>query len=95
MRSYQKRAVNQLAALYQSNDPLRWVFIAVKLNVDRAPSEREKKLFARRVRKTVEHTAEQLVAGMAAFAEAVRGVGVSLKQMTDNIKANMKEEESN
>lgn len=94
MRRYQRKLVNEVATYYQSNDPLRWVFIAVKLNVDRQPSERERKLFARRVRKTVEHTAEQLVARMSAFAEAVRNMGVSLKQMTDNIKANMKEEES-
>lgn len=94
MRRYQRQCVNELARLYQSKDPLKWVWIGMHLGSNRMPSERERKLLIRRTTKVVKQTAENLVAGMTAFAAAVRGMGVSLKQMAENIQANMKQEES-
>lgn len=94
MRRYQQQRVNELARLYQSKDPLKWVWIGMHLGSNRQPSERERKLLIRRTTKVMKQTAENLVAGMAAFAAAVRGMGVSLKQMAENIQANMKQEES-
>lgn len=94
MRRYQKRLVNELATHYQSKDPLKWVFIAIKLDVDRWPTDRERKLFSRRVVRTVERTAEQVVAGMAAFALAVTQAAGSFKTLADNMKLAAREEES-
>ena len=86
MRSYQRKQVEQLAKYYQSNDPLRWVFIGLKIAPDRIPSRREQKLFSRRVVRTIEQTTEQVMAGMAAFAAAVTQMGSSFKTFADNIK---------
>lgn len=94
MRRYQKRAVNELAALYQSKDPLRWVWIGMHLGSNRMPSERERKLLIRRTTKVVKQTVENITAGMKALASAMSSFGVSMKQISENIKSNMKQEES-
>lgn len=92
MRRYQQRHVDQLATLYRSKDPLKWAFIALKLNVDRWPTERERKLFSRRVVRTVERTAEQVTAAFAAFGAAVTQAAGSIKTFADNMKQQQEEE---
>lgn len=49
MRKYQRKLVREIATLYQSNDPLRYVYIANMLGVDRRMTPREFKIFKRRM----------------------------------------------
>jgi hypothetical protein len=86
--------VDQVAAHYQSKDPLRWVFIALKLNVDRWPTERERKLFSRRVVRTIERTAANVTKAFTALGAAVTQAAGSIKTFTDNIKL-LQQEETN
>lgn len=46
---YQRKLKRELAETYQSNDPLRWVYIANKLNADRRMTPREFRIFKRRM----------------------------------------------
>lgn len=52
MRKYQKKLVNDLAGIYQSNDPLKWTYIAHKLGVNRPMNAREFRIFKKRLLRT-------------------------------------------
>lgn len=49
MRKYQRKLVNGVATLYRSNDPLRWVYIGIRLNASRQMTDRERRIFVRRM----------------------------------------------
>lgn len=78
MRRYQKKLVKDVALHYQSNSPLKWVFIAQKLGSPRPISEREQKLLARmvvRVTKKAVKTATEVIQQFGiTMAEASRNI---------------------
>lgn len=88
MRKYQKKSVNKIAVLYQSNDPLKWVYIASIMGVNRPMNKREARIFWRRFKhgidqmvqtiakvfKGVATTVARAVEGLTAFAKATEGM---------------------
>lgn len=88
MRKYQQKSVNKVSQLYQSNDPLKWVYIASVMGVNRPMTRREARIFIRRFKrgfqemaktiakvfKGVATTVTRAVEGLTAFAKASQGM---------------------
>lgn len=79
MRKYQRKQVKQIRDLYNSNDPLRWLFISIKLGIWRAPTKREQKLLARRVAKMVRGVAKAATEAIQVIGVAARNAGKTMQ----------------
>lgn len=78
MRRYQQKQINHLRQLYQSNDPMRWVYLASALGVNRPLTERERRIFVRRFSKAMKNIGkvvnEAIVAVVATATRAINGL---------------------
>jgi len=86
MRKYQRRAVNELAELYRSNDPLRYVYIANKLGVDRRMTPREFRIFKRRMFATFKRMGVALNDAVKNIVGAVSKAAQSFADMVTAMK---------
>lgn len=60
MRRYQRKLVNEVATLYQSNDPLKWAYIANRMKVTYVMSDRERRIMFRRAVKSFKDAAQYI-----------------------------------
>lgn len=78
---YQTKLKREIAELYQSNDPLRWVYMANKFGVDRRMSRREFKIFKRRMFATF----KRMGVAMETAVKNITGAMVSAAQSMANL----------
>lgn len=80
MRKYQKKSVNKISQLYQSNDPLKWVYIASIMGVNRPMTKREARIFWRRFKRGIDQMVQTI-------AKVFRGVATTVKKAVEGITA--------
>ena len=78
---YQRKLIRELAETYQSNDPLRWVYIANKLNADRRMTPREFRIFKRRAFATFKRMGITMNEALKSMVGAVSKAAGSLADM--------------
>jgi hypothetical protein len=78
---YQLKLKREVAELYQSNDPLRWVYLANKLNVDRQMTPREFRIFKKRMFATFKRMGVVVADAFKAITGAVSKAAESLATM--------------
>ena len=80
MRKYQRRLVSELRVLYQSNDPLRWLYIGTKIKCNRRITERERKIFMRRIADTAKDAFKMVT-------ETFQNITVTMQQAANNMRS--------
>lgn len=81
MRKHQRKIVNDIRRVYQSNDPLRWFYLSHRFGVHRAPTRREWRLLMRRVTKTVGNVAATITEAFQNMSRVFSRVGRSMAEM--------------
>lgn len=86
MRKYQRKLVDDLADVYQSNDPLRYVYIANKFGINRPMTPREFRIFKKRMFATFKKMGIAAQDAMKNLAGAMTKAASSVVEMVEAIK---------
>lgn len=86
MRRYQRKIVTELAEVYQSNDPLKYVYIANKLGINRPMTPREFRIFKKRMFATFKKMGIAAQEAMKNLAGAMTSVASSFASIADAFK---------
>lgn len=88
---YQRKLKRELAELYQSNDPMRWAYMANKFGVDRRMTPREFQIFKRRMFKTfknmgvaMETAVKNIVGAMTNAAQSMASLVTAMTGLKQN-----------
>ena len=83
---YQRKLKREIAELYQSNDPLRWVYMANKFGVDRRMTPREFRIFKRRMFATFKRMGVAVADAMKNLVGAMTNAAQSFANMVTGMK---------
>jgi len=86
MRKYQKREVEKLRNLYQSNHPLKWVYSANLLGISRPMTDRERRIFFKRFKDIWKNVASGVGKMFNSFAKIMANVAGSIAQIATAYK---------
>lgn len=84
---YQRKIKREIADLYQSNDPLRYVYLANRFGINRHMTRRELKYFKRSINQTFKHAAQAAKDMMTAFSSAMTNAATSIKALAEAMKS--------
>jgi hypothetical protein len=86
MRNYQRKLVNELAQVYQSNDPLKWVYIAHKFGIDRPMTNREARIAHKRMIRSFKRMGIAAADAFRNMSKVITRVAGSISDMAESIK---------
>ena len=86
---YQRKMKRELAELYQSNDPMHWVYLSAKLgNTNRLMTDRERRIFMRRLTRTFKGVADTIKRMFDELPKMVTKVASSVAALADAFNKN-------
>lgn len=88
MRRHQRKAVGLIRRQYQSNDPMRWVNIAIIMDVDRKMTPRERRIFINRATRVFKELGMNVKKMLETFGEIITSVAESVVMIVDALRAN-------
>lgn len=86
MRKYQRKNVKKLRDLVQSNDPLKWVYVSNLLGTNRQMTDREFRIFKRRMFKTFKNIGVTINRAFQGVAKAMTTAVKSFQALADAMR---------
>lgn len=83
MRKHQRKLINEVSVLYQSNDPLKWVFIAQRFGSSRPITPREQKLLAKRIVKWTKQAVKTATKAIQQFGITMNEAAKNMRKFTE------------
>lgn len=88
MRKYQRKSVEKLRAHFNSNDPLKWVYAANLLGVQREMTPREFRIFKKRMFRTFKNIGVTITKAFQGVTKAMTTALKSFQLLADTMRDN-------